>query len=247
MRVLTCLTDEHHLGLVALAALICLLGSFITTGLLKRVRENAGMARLSWLFLGAVAGGATIWCTHFVAMIAYRPGVETAYEPLLTGASLAVAILGVGLALAAASMRRRFSVEAGGILFGAAVAAMHFVGMAALSVEGVVHWSAVYLAVSVAGSVLFGALSFHLASADDRYARLKGGAAMVLGIVCLHFTAMAAMTVIPLAPLDGMLTGENARDVLALGVAGVGLLVLGAGAASHALDREALAQNRERL
>src|SRR5690606_41356758 len=40
---------------------------------------------------------------------------------------------------------------------------------------------------------------------------------------------------------------EDARDVLALGVAGVGLLVLGAGAASHALDREALAQNRERL
>ncbi|WP_433933569.1 hypothetical protein [Brevundimonas diminuta] len=52
MRVLTCLTDEHHLGLVALAALICLLGSFITTGLLRRVRENGGLSRVSWLFLG---------------------------------------------------------------------------------------------------------------------------------------------------------------------------------------------------
>lgn len=247
MRVLTCLTDEHHLGLVALAALICLLGSFITTGLLRRVRENGGLSRVSWLFLGAVAGGATIWCTHFVAMIAYRPGVETAYEPMLTGVSLAVAILGVGLALATASMRRRFAVEAGGALFGMAVAGMHFVGMAALSVEGVVHWSAAYLAISIIGSVTFGALAFRLASTEERFARLKGGAAMVLGIVCLHFTAMAAMTVIPLGPLDGMLTGEDARHVLALGVAGVGLLVLGAGAASHALDREALALNRERL
>ncbi|MBN9480254.1 MAG: EAL domain-containing protein [Bordetella sp.] len=247
MRVLTCLTDEHHLGLVALAALICLLGSFITTGLLRRVTENGGLSRLSWLFLGAVAGGATVWCTHFVAMIAYRPGVETAYEPLLTGVSLVVAVLGTGLALATASIPRRFAVEAGGALFGAAVAGMHFVGMAALSVEGVIHWSVGYLAAAVIGSVVFGGLAFRLASANRRFARLKGGAAMVLGIVCLHFSAMAAMIVIPLGPLDGMLTGQDARDGLALGVAGVGLLVLGAGAASHALDREARARNGQRL
>lgn len=247
MRILTCLTDDHHLGLVALAALICLLGSWITTGLLRQVRENDGLSRASWLFLGAVAGGATIWCTHFVAMIAYQPGVNTAYEPLLTGVSLVVAITGVGLALAMASIRRRFALEAGGALFGAAVTGMHFVGMAALSVDGVIHWSGAYLAASIVGSVFFGVIAFRLAArSEDRFGRLKGGTAMVLGIVCLHFTAMAAMTIIPLSPLDGMIAGDNGRHVLALGVAGVGLLVLGAGAASHALDREAHAQSAHR-
>lgn len=247
MRILTCLTAEHHLGLVALAALICLLGSWITTGLLRQVTENDGLSRASWLFLGAVAGGATIWCTHFVAMIAYQPGVNTAYEPFLTGVSLVVAITGVGLALAIASMRRRFAAEAGGAVFGVAVAGMHFVGMAALSVDGVIHWSEPYLAASISGSVFFGVLAFRLAArGEDRFGRLKSGTAMVAGIVCLHFTAMAAMTIIPLSPLDGLITGDTGRHVLALGVAGVGLLVLGAGAASHALDREANAQSSHR-
>lgn len=247
MRVLSCLTEDHHFGLVALAALICLLGSWITTGLLRRVREERGVAQASWMFLGALAGGATIWCTHFVAMIAYRPGVGVAYEPLLTGVSLAIAILGVGLALGGATTGGRFAPAAGGALFGLAVAAMHFVGMAAMAVEGVVHWSNGYVAASVIGSVAFGAIAFQMASdVQDRFARLKGAAAMVLGIVCLHFTAMGAMTIIPFAAADGVLTGQDAQNVLVLGVAGVGLLVLGAGAASHVLDRQSRALHSER-
>ena len=247
MRVLSCLTDDHHFGLVALAAIICLVGSWITSGLLRRVREERGVSLASWLFLGALAGGATIWCTHFVAMIAYRPGVNIAYEPLLTGVSLAIAIGGVGLALGGATIRGRFTPALGGAVFGLAVAAMHFVGMAAMAVEGVVHWSSVYVAASLIGSVVFGAAAFQLSAREqDGLARLKGAAVMVLGIVCLHFTAMAAMTIIPFAAADGVLTGEDAQNALALGVAGVGLLVLGAGAASHVLDRQAHALHRER-
>nr|WP_303705822.1 EAL domain-containing protein [Brevundimonas naejangsanensis] len=205
------------------------------------------MSLASWVFLGALAGGATIWCTHFVAMIAYRPGVEIAYEPLLTGVSLAIAIVGVGLALGGATIRGRFMPALGGAVFGLAVAAMHFVGMAAMAVEAVVHWSYAYVAVALIGSVVFGAVAFQFsARADDRFARPKGAAAMVLGIVCLHFTAMAAMAVIPFVATDGVLTGQDAQHVLALGVAGVGLLVLGAGAASHFLDSQAHALHRER-
>ncbi|WP_278070530.1 bifunctional diguanylate cyclase/phosphodiesterase [Brevundimonas sanguinis] len=205
------------------------------------------MPLASWVFLGALAGGATIWCTHFVAMIAYRPGVEIAYEPLLTGVSLAIAIVGVGLALGGATIRGRFMPALGGAVFGLAVSAMHFVGMAAMAVEAVVHWSYAYVAVALIGSVVFGAAAFQFsARADDRFARPKGAAAMVMGIVCLHFTAMAAMTVIPVAATDGVLTGQDAQHVLALGVAGVGLLVLGAGAASHFLDSQAHALHRER-
>ncbi|MCO8028769.1 EAL domain-containing protein [Brevundimonas diminuta] len=205
------------------------------------------MSLASWVFLGALAGGATIWCTHFVAMIAYRPGVDIAYEPLLTGVSLAIAIVGVGLALGGATIRGRLMPALGGAVFGLAVAAMHFVGMAAMAVEAVVHWSYAYVAVALIGSVVFGAAAFQFsARADDRLARPKGAAAMVLGIVCLHFTAMAAMAVIPFAATDGVLTGQDAQHVLALGVAGVGLLVLGAGAASHFLDSQAHALHRER-
>jgi NO-binding membrane sensor protein with MHYT domain len=175
-----------HPGLVALSALICLLGSWITTGLLRRVIEHRGSSRAAWIFLGAVTGGATIWCTHFVAMIAYRPGADVAYEPMLTGLSLAIAIAGCALALGTAAIRVRFAPLVGGVLFGASVASMHFVGMAAFAVEGVIHWSGAYVAASIIGSLALGGLAFHLAArGQDGLERLKAAAAMVLGIVCL--------------------------------------------------------------
>ena len=112
--------------------------------------------------MGAVATGATIWCTHFVAMIAYQPGVEVAYEPLLTGLSLGVAILGSAIALWIGARRPRASAMLGGGVFGLAVVSMHYLGMAAFAVEGVIHWSAAYVAASVVGAVLLGASAFEV-------------------------------------------------------------------------------------
>lgn len=248
MRIVDCLTNAHNLALVALAALVCVLGSWITISLLKRVRSTRAGARAAWVFLGAVAGGATVWCTHFVAMIAYEPGLQVAYEPGLTGLSLLVAILGSGTAQLLAAQRFPGSGLVGGVLFGLSVAAMHFIGMAAFAVDAVIQWSVPYVVVAVIGSVLFAALAF---KADKLWPTAKGLwlaiLFMVLGIVVLHFTAMSAMTILPFAPLDGTLTGDDAKHVLAIGVAGVGLLVLGAGAASYALDSQSRGQAEMRL
>ncbi|MGH7025841.1 diguanylate cyclase domain-containing protein [Brevundimonas sp.] len=248
MRIVDCLTNAHNLALVALAALVCVLGSWITVSLLKRVRSTRAGTRAAWVFLGAVAGGATVWCTHFVAMIAYEPGVQVAYEPGLTGVSLLVAIAGSGAALLTAAQRLRVAAVLGGLLFGLTVAGMHFIGMAAFAVDAVIHWSGAYVAASMIGSLLFGALAFHLAEgATDTRGRWLAILCMVLGIVILHFTAMSAMTILPFAPLDGVLTSDDAHQALAVGVAGVGLLVLGAGAASYALDSQSRGQAETRL
>ena len=92
MRFFSCVTDDHNLWLVGLAAALCSLGSLITMRLFQRLRHAERGARAAWTFMAAIATGATIWCTHFVAMIAYEPGAAVTYEPVLTGASLAVAI-----------------------------------------------------------------------------------------------------------------------------------------------------------
>ena len=248
MRIVDCLTNAHNLALVALAALICVLGSWITVSLLKRVRSTRTGTRAAWVFLGSVAGGATVWCTHFVAMIAYEPGVQVTYEPGLTGLSLLVAICGSGAALLMASQRFKGAALAGGLLFGLTVAGMHFIGMAAFAVDAVIQWSGPYVAVAVAGSLLFGAAAFKV---EKLSTTARGGGLavllLVLGIVVLHFTAMSAMTILPFAPQDGVLTGDDARAAIALGVAGVGLLVLGAGAASYVLDTQSRSQAEIRL
>ena len=51
--------------------------------------RSAGPLQAAWLALAGVATGGGIWATHFIAMLAYRPGVETAYDIPLTVLSLA--------------------------------------------------------------------------------------------------------------------------------------------------------------
>lgn len=248
MRILSCLTDEHNLWLVGLAAGLCLLGAIITMRLFQRLRYAEPGARTAWVFLGAVATGATIWCTHFVAMMAYEPGVAVTYEPLLTGTSLGVAIGGSALALWLAARRFRHSVELGGVVFGLAVTAMHYTGMAAFAAEAVIHWSPAYVIASVIGAVVLGALAFHRVRAAGRAGTVWSAVGlMVGGIVALHFTGMAAMTVIPFAPMDGAATSDQANMAMAFAVAGVGLLILGTGMSSHALDLQSRAQARKHL
>lgn len=248
MRFFSCLVEDHNLWLVFIAAILCLLGSLVATRLFQKLRFAEKGGRLAWAFMGAIATGATIWCTHFVAMIAYQPGVDVTYEPGLTGVSLGIAICGSALALWFGSRQMRFAAPIGGVLFGLAVTLMHYIGMKAFAAEAVIHWSPEYVAASIIGAVVFGGLAFEVARRAGRSGSTRPAALlMVGGIVTLHFTGMAAMIVIPFAPNVGDITGQEANLVMAFAVAGVGLLVLGTGVSSHALDLQSRAQARQRL
>jgi diguanylate cyclase (GGDEF)-like protein len=249
MRFFSCLTEQHSLLLVALAAGLCAIGSAITLRLFQRLRQMDAGSRLAWTFTGALATGATIWCTHFVAMIAYQPGAAVTYEPGLTGLSLVLAIVGSALALTVAARRFRFAPELGGALFGTSVCAMHYTGMAAFAVDALVQWSTPYVVTSIVAAVVLGALTFNRACAPTTWRNTALAVVlMVAGIVALHFTGMAAMTIVPFAPVEGAVTGAAATNTfLALAVAGIGMLVLGAGVASNALDVHARELSQSRL
>jgi diguanylate cyclase (GGDEF)-like protein len=249
MRILSCLTTQHDLALVALAAVLCVFGSWITIRLYLRSRDAASGSPSAWIFLGAVTAGSTIWCTHFVAMLAYRPGVPVTYDPELTGLSLAVAIAAAAVSLAVARARFTLAPEIGGALFGAGIVAMHYTGMAAFGAYGIVDWDTAYIALSIVLSIAIALGAFSCtARVSSSVAREGAGAALlVLAIVALHFTAMAAMTIIPFAPSLDTLTSDDAYGALAVAVAGVGLLVLGTGLASNLLDRQAVGRSRAHL
>src|SRR5712671_464989 len=91
-RVLTCLTGEHDLRLVVLAGLVCFLASFAAISLFERARATTGPGRAAWLTIAGAATGCGIWATHFIAMLAYEPGVPIGYNIGLTALSLVVAI-----------------------------------------------------------------------------------------------------------------------------------------------------------
>ncbi|RVT96368.1 EAL domain-containing protein [Rhodovarius crocodyli] len=244
MRIVTCLVQEHDLWLVAVAALICGLGALVTARLYQQTRDAEGPAQRAWLFLGAVASGSTIWCTHFVAMLAYRPGIPVSFDPRLTGASFAVAVLGSAFALVLGVQRGWAPAPTlGGAMFGLAISLMHYTGMLAFGVQGLMLWSETYVALSIAAASGFGAWAFREAARG----RLMGAAVLlVLAIVSLHFTGMAALEVIPFGPA-GTESDDSATWALAMGVAGVAFLMLGTGVASRLLDQEARFRAQRRL
>src|SRR5712672_4551493 len=107
LTVYDCIANAHDLRLVGLAAVICALASFTAISLLHHVHGSTGQMRLVWLAVSATSTGFGIWATHFIAMLAFSPGLPTAYNITLTIASLIAAIFltGTGLAVALAPIR----------------------------------------------------------------------------------------------------------------------------------------------
>ena len=105
LRVYNCIVQEHDLRLVVLAAIVCLLASFTAINLVHHVRRSAGHMRKIWLGVAATASGFGIWATHFIAMLAFAPGIPSGYNVTLTLLSLIAAIVLTGIGLGVALSR----------------------------------------------------------------------------------------------------------------------------------------------
>src|ERR1700704_2077154 len=101
-RVLTCLTTEHDWRLVVVAGVICLLASLVAVNLFHRAQATGGRIRAIWIVTAGAVSGYGIWATHFIAMLAYDPGLAMAYNIGLTALSLlvAAAVRAIGLGVA---------------------------------------------------------------------------------------------------------------------------------------------------
>ena len=226
-RVLTCLTTEHDLRLVVIAGMICFLASFTAIDLFGRARALAGRERAVWLLAAGAATGCGIWATHFVAMLAYDPGVAIAYNVALTAFSLvlAVVVTGFGLALAV-QVQRTWSGVVGGCIVGAGVACMHYTGMWAVELPGHVTWSIDLVIVSVAVGMLLGAVALAIATRRSGIrASLLAALFLTLAIVSHHFTAMGAVEIVP-DPTRTITALSLSPTSLALAVASAAISIL---------------------
>jgi NO-binding membrane sensor protein with MHYT domain len=119
-RVLNCLTSDHDWRLVVLAVLVCFAASIVAISIFHRATASQARSRLIWIAIAGAAIGYGIWATHFIAMLAYEPGVPTGYGAFLTALSLVVAMLltssGLGFA---ASNPGRWHAPIGGAIMGA--------------------------------------------------------------------------------------------------------------------------------
>jgi len=246
-RVLTCLTQEHDWRLVLLAGLVCFLASIVAVNIFHRAIASHTRTRLIWIVIAGGAIGYGIWATHFIAMLAYDPGVATGYGVALTAGSLAaaMAITSGGFAFAA-NAPGRWAAPIGGSIIGAGIASMHYLGMWALEVPGRVTWHPDLVLLSIALGVLFGFVALTIAvRADGHRGTFAAALFLTLAIVSHHFTAMGAVVIVP-DPTRASDTISVSSTVLALAIAGVALSVLGMSLIGVLADRR-LASRTDRF
>src|SRR3954447_4701151 len=198
-RVLTCVTAEHDWRLVLLAGLVCFVASIVAVNIFHRAITSQARTRQIWVSIAGAAIGYGIWATHFIAMLAYEPGVSIGYGLVLTTLSLAVAMVltcgGFGFS---ANVSGRWQAPIGGGIIGAGIASMHYLGMWALEVPGRVTWSVDLVFASIALGMFFGYAALAIAIRyNDRRGTLVAALLLTLAIVSHHFTAMGAVDILP--------------------------------------------------
>ena len=132
--VLDCITTEHDLGLVLLAAAVCVVAAVTAMRFYSRVRSSGTTgARLTWSALTAMAAGSGVWATHFIAMLAYSPGLPIQFDEVRTTLSLLVVITGMSAGFGLAGwLKTPAGYGLGGSLIGLSIAGMHFTGIDAM-------------------------------------------------------------------------------------------------------------------
>ena len=119
-RLYMCILQEHDLRLVVVGAVICLLSCYVTVMLLARAREMRKTSGIAWLSAASVVFGSGVWATHFIAELAFRPGIPIDFSGGLTVLSVVISIMlsGIGFAVSERWQMPLF----GGALIGVAIA-----------------------------------------------------------------------------------------------------------------------------
>ncbi|MFC7738565.1 EAL domain-containing protein [Roseomonas sp. GCM10028921] len=193
IQILACLNDQHDPWVVLAAAALCV------TAALSCAFSLRGSGRVRPV-LAAVLIAAGTWSTHFVALLAYDPGLPMGFALAPTLLSVAVAIGGgiAGFLVSAGGRRRAWLRPAGGVLLGCAVTTMHYIGMAAVLLPGHLTITSGHIAASLVFAVSLGALALQVLRPDAPYGRrVVGAGLLVVMVVSLHFTGMGGVLVLP--------------------------------------------------
>ncbi|MGH6890436.1 MAG: MHYT domain-containing protein [Rhizomicrobium sp.] len=234
LHVLGCITEQHDIRLVLLAAVLCLFACATAMSMIARGRAAMEPVRTAWLVAAGVVAGCGIWGLHFVAMLAYRPGLPMAYDAPLTALSVLIAVtlcaVGFRVCLSAAGG------AVGGVITGCAISAMHYVGMAAVRVPAHGVWDVHYVVASLLVGILATAFGLHIAvRRNDMKGYVAAASLFAVGIVGMHFTAMSAVVYVP-DPTVRVTGVVIAPAVLAIAVAASVVLIMALGMIGAVVD-----------
>ncbi|MBJ5866236.1 EAL domain-containing protein [Salmonella enterica subsp. enterica serovar Derby] len=185
--------------LIAISYLVAFIASFVALDSAGKIPLSSRKAALFWRLAGGISLGIGIWSMHFIGMLSMQMPMMMRYDLWLTLASLGVAVIASTTALdiaVAGKKRSLFRPIVATAILSAGVVSMHYIGMAALMLDGSIIWDrrivglSVVIAVVASGTALW--LAFRLRDKGVFIERLLAALVMAAAICAMHYTGMSA-------------------------------------------------------
>lgn len=193
--VIECIRAMHDARLMILAGLVCAVGIYAAFAIGHHAARAEGSSQTKWGIVSIVAGASTAWATHFIVLLAFKPGMPAAFEPVLTAISLTCAIVAIGAGvLISLRGRKCWKHFVAGLIVGVGVTALHYIGQAAYLVQGTVTWNLGLVIPSIIVSLPLSGFAVLAVASRKRRVRATAVPLLFASIALLHLCGMAAMT-----------------------------------------------------
>lgn len=206
---LTAIQGHYDPWLVLLSLLIATLSSYTAFLISSRIVLTDGRKRsLAWTIIGALSLGSGVWSMHFIGMLAYTLPITSSYDITTTVASVIPAVLASLIVLHAnnESYQNHWLLLRQSILMGGGIGMMHYIGMAAMRMDGIMRYDTGLFVLSIVLAIVLAGISlmikqWALTSTDAQriFSSRLLFTSVIMGcaISAMHYTGMAAMYIFP--------------------------------------------------
>ncbi len=218
-----------------MALVICVIGAFSSALVMHRGQvSRKSSARMIWAGLGGAVMGLGIWATHFMAMLGLRTGFTVEYDGMVTGISAVIAVIGFSITgLILINNKRIAGCVFSTFLAAASTGSMHYYGLTAVKQNALLEhdWRFVVASLAVLVAAMWLAAWFGILI-KSIWKYVIGAVCVILGIVGLHFTGMAGLTIIPIRDLTASYWTLSSEMMTYLILGGMALILIAAAFAS---------------
>lgn len=187
---------SHNMVLVVASIAVSLVAAFTGLAITNNIAPLPDARRKMLVVMSAFIIGGGIWSMHFVAMLAHEMSVPVYYDSLQTLGSALIAILVAGAALLMLHFSNRTPkvLVVSGLLLGAGVIVMHYVGM--LAIRGVIpRFNIVSVLLAVLVAAVAGVLAVRVAYGfRSKQNTVFGSVVFGFAVAAVHYAAMLGTT-----------------------------------------------------
>jgi len=253
--------SEHDPWLVVLSISIAIFASFMGFQLASQAASSSTFRKHISLLIGSVALGGGVWSMHFIGMLALELCTDVSYRLDFTVMSVlpAIAASWVALNLITRENLKIFQLVLGGVLVGAGIGVMHYLGMAAMEMSLLLRYDLPMFCVSILVAVILAILSLWISFGLEQFGNtnlsknskiLISSCVMGAAISGMHYTGMAAARFVLPPGLEVSQQTSQISLYLAFGITAITIFIIGLVLAVNLVfsykDKSAIANHNEK-